>query len=127
MSALGHVSCAALRERIGDERRLVPDPTVVDLLPSAVGTDRCKANIQLGNKIRISAFYCADGLWRLDEHFARYGQLARVKPGSNASASLEIQRRRVCFASNNTRETFLVVCCYDESHVWRSLLDEGCE
>src|SRR5262245_2789665 len=92
------------------ETAVVSEPAVVDPLPGAVGADGRQAGIELRDQLGVSALRYTDGLRRLDEHVARYGDPARMEPGCNARAGLEIQRCCLGFAAHEPRETVLVVC-----------------
>ena len=129
-SSLGPIPDPVLN-RSAVERRvdeaLAPGPAVVDLWPGAVGSDGGKSGIQLGYELRALAFGYADRKRRLVEHVARFGHLARIKPGGDATAGVKIQRCGVSLPSNNTGETFLVISRDNELHSRRGFLNQSSE
>ena len=64
-------------ERIGDDP-LLSEPAVVDLFPGAVGTDGCKASIELGDDLRALALEHAERKRLLVEHDFGDGELVWI-------------------------------------------------
>jgi hypothetical protein len=70
------LSCYAV-ERMGNDP-LLSEPAVVDLFPGAVGTDGCKASIELGNDLRALALGHAERKRLLVEHDFGDGELVWI-------------------------------------------------